>query len=300
MPDPEDMREVLRKVRQVEIRTRRLVTDAMAGAYHSSFKGRGMDFEDVREYAPGDDVRTIDWNVTAKMDRPYVKRFREERELTLMLVVDLSASGRYGSGNLSKRELAAEVASVLAFSAVRNNDKVGLILFTDQIEQLIPPKKGRAHVLRVIREMLFYKPKHRGTNIGLALDVMNRVLKRRALCFVVSDFLEPKGDDDALLHALSLSGRRHDLVCVRLQDPHELSLPNVGVVALEDAETGAVVDVDTSRSSVRLNYEAANRKRVDQWMRSVGQRGLDCVNVSTDKPYITALKRFFEQRASRR
>jgi len=307
MPESQEIRDILRKVRQVEIRTRRLVTDALAGAYHSSFKGRGMDFEEVREYAPGDDVRAIDWNVTAKMDRPFIKLYREERELTLMLLVDLSASGMFGSGDYSKRELAAEVASVLAFSAVKNNDKVGLLLFTDHVEQFIPPKKGRSHVLRVIREILFHKPQGQGTDIAYALDYMNRLLKRRSLCFLVSDFLQgPDGklpepvSGDALFRALSLTNKRHDLITLMLGDPREQSLPDVGVVLLEDAETGQVVELDTSSARVRKAFAQQNQKRLDAMMRGMRQRGVDVLNLSTGEPYVNVLKRFFEKRGARR
>lgn len=307
MPETADIREILRTVRQVEIRTRRLVNDALAGAYHSSFKGRGMDFEEVREYAPGDDVRAIDWNVTAKMDRPFIKLYREERELTLMLLVDVSASGLFGSGIRSKRELAAEVASVLAFSAVRNNDKVGLLLFTNHVEQFIPPKKGRAHVLRVIREILFHEPCERGTDVAYALDYMNRLLKRRATCFLISDFLQgpdgalpvPQGNDPAF-RALALTNKRHDLVTLLLTDPRESAVPDVGIIALEDAETGQVVELDTRSKSVRARYEQLNRERQEAMLRGMRQRGVDVITLTTDVPYIHALRRFFEQRMNRR
>lgn len=308
MESSEHIREILRKVRQVEIRTRRLVTDAMVGAYHSSFKGRGMDFEEVREYAPGDDVRAIDWNVTAKMDRPFIKLYREERELCLMLLIDVSASGIYGSGASSKRELAAELASVLAFSALRNNDKVGLILFTDHVEHYIPPKKGRAHCLRLIREILFFKPRERGTDIPHALDFMNRVTRRRALCFLISDFLEHPAlpdspthpsDHEATLKALALTHQRHDLITFVLSDPHEHTLPDVGIVTLEDAETGSIIELDTSSPSVRQRYAKENTARSEHLLKSIRQRGVDVLPITTDKPYINTLRFFFNSRSHR-
>jgi uncharacterized protein (DUF58 family) len=300
---------ILRRVRQIEIRTRRLVTDAMAGAYHSVFKGQGMDFEEVREYAPGDDVRRIDWNVTAKMDRPFVKKFREERELTLMLLVDGSASGSFGSASASKRELAAEIASVIAFSATRNNDKVGLGLFTDHMEKFVHPQKGRQHILRVIRDILFFTPKHRGTNLVDALNYTNRLLRRRAIVFLITDFLQgPNGElpnpadrwGGDLFRALALTNRRHDLICVTLSDPRERELPNVGLLTLEDAETGQLVEVDTGHAALRKRYAKENKARVDQLHRGLRQSGIDSLVLSTDQNYILPLRQFFESRTRRR
>lgn len=302
-------RDILRKVRQIEIRTNRLVTDALSGAYHSVFKGRGMDFEEVREYAPGDDVRTIDWNVTAKMDRPFIKQFREERELTIMLVVDLSASGSFGSLEESKRELAAEIASVLAFSATRNNDKVGLLLFTDEVEQFIPPRKGRQHVLRVIREILFHEPRRAGTDVARALETVNRMLKRKAIVFLLTDLLQgPDGrlpdpadrHGDALFRILALTNRRHDLTTILLSDPRESSLPNVGLIALEDAETGQVVELDTASPRVRRLYARMNRDRQEALAKGLRQAGVGALPVSTGEPYINQLRRYFESRGQRR
>src|SRR5262249_50759949 len=227
-------REILKKIRQIEIRTNRLVSETLAGQYHSVFKGQGMNFEEVREYQPGDEVRSIDWNVTARMNHPFVKKFVEERELTLMLIVDVSGSGLFGSGSQSKRELAAEIASVLAFSAIRNNDKVGLLLFSDQIEKFIPPRKGRKHVLRVIREVLFFEPRQRGTNLPQALEFLMRVTPHRAIAVIVSDFIFPDADGSArssrnLGHSVSTmlrqANRRHDVVAVQITDRHELQLP---------------------------------------------------------------------------
>ena len=302
-------KEILRRVRQVEIRSRRYVTESMVGAYHSVFKGQGMDFEEVREYAPGDDVRDIDWNVTAKMGRPFIKKYREERELTIMLCVDLSASGDFGSVEQSKRELAAEIASVLAFSATRNNDKVGLLLFTDQIEKVIIPKKGRQHVLRVIREILFFQPQHRGTDITLALNTLNRIIRRRAITFLLSDFIteeslvwirpqtEEIGD---LFKSIVLTNKRHDLICINLSDPREFSLPNVGIITLEDAESGELIEVDTANPSFRNLYEHQNRRRAESLRRGFRQSGVDHLSVSTDKPYLNALREFFKKRERRR
>jgi uncharacterized protein (DUF58 family) len=300
---------ILRRVRRIEIRTRRHVTDALAGAYHSVFKGQGMDFEEVREYAPGDDVRRIDWNVTAKMDRPFVKKFREERELTMMLLVDGSASGAFGSASASKRELAAEIASVLAFSATRNNDKVGLGLFTDRMEKFVHPQKGRQHILRVIRDILCFTPEHRGTNLEQALDHTNRLLRRRAIVFLLSDFLQ--GPDGKLpnpesprskefFRALSLTNRKHDLCCVTLSDPREHELPAVGLLTLEDAETGQVVEINTNSADVRARYAKEMRMRHDLFRRGLLQAGVDLLPLSTDTPYIFPLRRFFEQRTRRR
>src|SRR6185369_8393965 len=246
-------REILKKIRQIEIRTSRLVTESLAGAYHSVFKGQGMNFDEVREYQPGDEVRTIDWNVTARMNHPFIKKFVEERELTLMLVVDVSGSGLFGSRDQSKRELAAEIASVLAFSAIRNNDKVGLLLFTDEVEKFIPPRKGRGHVLRVIREVLFFEPKRRGTDLVNALEFMGRVLPHRSIAVVISDFLMPgqdaRPDTGALPRpvqtALRMANRRHDVVAVQITDRYETELPALGRLTLEDAETGRLLEIDT-------------------------------------------------------
>lgn len=302
-------KEILKKVRQIEIRTNRMVTDSLTGAYHSVFKGQGMDFEEVREYAPGDDVRAIDWNVTAKMDRPFIKKFREERELTIMLLVDLSASGAFGSTHESKRELAAEIASVLAFSATRNNDKVGLLLFTDQVETFIPPKKGRQHILRVIREMLFFEPKHKGTNIVEALETLNRMLKRKAIVFLLTDFLQgpngklPDPEDrqgDAIFRTLGLTNKRHDLTCITLSDPREAELPNVGVLTLEDSETGQLVELNTGSANIRRAYARENQRRLDRLNKGLRQNGVGVIPIATDKPYVNTLRLFFERRSRRR
>src|SRR5678815_1855820 len=252
----ESARSILKKIRRLELKTRGMVEAAFAGQYRSVFKGRGMNFEEVREYQPGDEVRTIDWNVTARFGEvrgdAYVKKFTEERELTVMLVVDVSASGNFGSVHLSKRELAAEVASLLAFSAIRNNDKVGLILFSDHVELFIAPKKGRAHTLRVIRDILFFEPKGRGTDPADALNFLNQVVHRRSVVFLISDFQTRDFSKE-----LSVTSRRHDLIAVPIVDPREEELPNVGRLTLEDAETGEQIEVNTSDPSARRAYHQA-------------------------------------------
>jgi uncharacterized protein (DUF58 family) len=296
-------REILKKIRQIELRTNRLVNETLGGQYHSVFKGQGMNFEEVREYQPGDEVRTIDWNVTARMNHPFVKKFVEERELTLMLVVDLSGSGLFGSGEQSKRELAAEIASVLAFSAIRNNDKVGLILFTDDVEKYIPPKKGRRHVLRVIREILFFEPQRRGTNMSGALDFLNRVTAHRAITVVISDFLEPVFENSkansSLSSVLRQANRRHDVVAVQIIDPHELELPALGRLILRDAETGDVVEVNTSAATRRAFAEQQKTQQGELERMLRGAR-IDAIRLRTNESYAGALGRFFETREKRR
>jgi uncharacterized protein (DUF58 family) len=286
-------------MRELEIRTRRMVDESVAGAYHSVFKGRGMDFDEVREYTPGDEVRTIDWNVTARAGRPFVKKFTEERELTLFLVVDISASGNFGSGEMAKRDLAAEVASVLAFSAIRNSDKVGLILYTDRIERYIPPKKGRRHVLRVVRDILFHEPQGVGTDTVKMLDVVNQVLHRRAVVFLISDF-ETSGDPGiaraALRRAVRQTNRRHDLIAIHVEDPREKELPNVGTIALEDAETGEIIELNTARAVVRKRFNELAVERSRRLLNDLRAEGVDTVQLRTDAPYIPPLQRFFKSR----
>lgn len=290
--------DIIKKVRRLEIRARHLVTDSVTGAYHSSFKGRGMDFEEVREYAIGDDVRTIDWNVSAKMDRPFVKVFREEREMTMMLLVDLSASGIFGSVEQSKRERAAEIASVLAFSATQNNDKVGVILYTDEVEHYIPPKKGRRHILRVIRDILFFEPKGRRTSHKAALDYLNRVQRRKTVVFLISDFLD-ESPETGLFDTLALTNQRHDLISIALSDPREIELPAVGLITLEDAETGEMVEIDTGNKTTRQRYATLARKRQSDFNTHMRKKGLDWIQASTDQPYLPALRNLFARRASR-
>src|ERR1700678_2414112 len=290
-------------IRELEIRTRRMVDDSMAGAYHSVFKGRGMDFDEVREYSPGDEVRTIDCNVTARAGRPFVKKFTEERELTILLVVDISASGNFGSGAQSKRDLAAELASLLAFSAIRNSDKVGLLLYTDRIERYLPPKKGRRHVLRVVRDILHHTPEGRGTDSIKALDVANHVLHRRAIVFLISDFQSP-GDPEltrtALRRAMRQTNRSSDLIAVQVADAREKELPNAGVLALEDAETGKVIELDTASAAVRKRFAALAIERARRLVNDFRSEGVDTLELKTDSPNMPALQRFFKTRVRRR
>jgi uncharacterized protein (DUF58 family) len=312
-------REILKKIRQIEIRTNRLVSETLAGQYHSVFKGQGMNFDEVREYQPGDEVRTIDWNVTARMNHPFVKKFVEERELTLMLVVDVSGSGLFGSRGQSKRELAAEIASVLAFSAIRNNDKVGLILFTDEVEKFIPPRKGRKHVLRVIREVLFFEPKRRGTDLNTALEFLLRVTPHRAIATVISDFIGSPAVGSGsrrrklrpqmmLLESLAQASfallrqanRRHDLVAVQIADRYELELPNLGRLVLNDAETGEVVEINTGDTRKRAAFAERQARSQNDLARLFRSAGIDAIQLRTDQPYGVALGRFFETRERRR
>ena len=312
-------REILKKIRLIELRTNRLVSETLAGQYHSVFKGQGMNFEEVREYQPGDEVRAIDWNVTARMNHPFVKKFVEERELTLMLVVDLSGSGLFGSGDQSKRELAAEIASVLAFSAIRNNDKVGLILFTDEVEKFMPPRKGRRHVLRVIREILFYEPKRRGTNMNAALEFLSRVTSHKAIAVILSDFLgenppspfplAPRrrgaaGSTSTLAPAsytaLRQANRRHDVVAVHITDRYEMELPTLGRLVLKDAETGEVVEINTRDASKRDAFAKRQAAAQTELVRLFRSARIDSIELRTDTPYAIELGRFFETREKRR
>ena len=286
--------EILKKIRTLEIKTRGLVETAFAGDYHSVFKGRGMNFEDVREYQPGDEIRAIDWNVTARLGTAYVKKFTEERELTVILVVDVSASGNFGSTAQSKRELAAEVACLLAFSAIRNNDKVGLILFTDRVELFIPPKKGRSHTLRLIREILFFKPQGRGTEPALALDYLNNIVTRRAVVFFISDFQAPE-----FSRTLAVSGRRHDFIAIHIRDERERVLPNIGIIILEDAETGEQIEINTSDRATRGRFtDLANENETDL-TRTLRRNNIDAIALQTGKDYLPALRSFFKQRVRR-
>jgi uncharacterized protein (DUF58 family) len=290
-------------MRQLEIRTRRMVNDSLAGSYHSVFKGRGMDFDEVREYSPGDEVRTIDWNVTARAGRPFVKKFTEERQLTIFLLVDISASGNFGSEAMSKRDLAAELASVLAFSAIRNSDKVGLLLYTDQVERYLPPKKGRRHVLRVVRDILYHAPERVGTDTVKALDVANRLLHRRAIVFLISDFETLKStaaERVDLRRAMRRTNRRHDLVAVHVEDPREKELPDVGIVALEDAESGEVIEVDTASATIRKRFKELSLERGRRLVSDFRSEGIDTLQLQTDAPYMPALQRFFKTRERRR
>ena len=290
----QDPREILKKIRRLELRTRRLVNSSFSGHYHSVFKGRGMNFEEVREYISGDDIRSIDWNVTARMNTPYVKKFTEERELTVMLLVDVSASGTFGSIELSKRELAAEVAAILAFSAINNRDKVGLLLFSEEVELFIAPKKGRLHTLRLIREMLYFQPRGRRTNLAAALEYLNNLISRRAVVFVISDFLAPDYSKP-----LTVTSRRHDLVAMPVIDPGEERLPNVGLITFEDAETGEQVEINTSSSGIREAFAAEEKRRRKNLDKLFGSRGVDVVPLATDEDYLIPLRAFFERRERR-
>ena len=287
-------KELLKKVRQIQIRTRRTVNDVLAGQYHSAFRGRGMEFEEVREYQPGDEVRDIDWNVTARMGRPFVKKFVEERELTVMLVVDASASSQFGSRRQFKSELAAELCAVLAFSAIRNKDKVGLIVFTDRIETFVPPAKGSRHVLRVIREILYFQPRGKKTDISLALEYLNKVTRRKTVSFLVSDFKSAGFEK-----ALKIAGKRHDLIAVMIKDPREEELPAVGFVEFKDAETGEEILVDTSDRNLRRLFEKLSREEDEGISRLFRGSSVDCIKVSTARPYEAALLRFFHERERR-
>lgn len=287
--------EILAKVRQIEIFTHRLVNDVMAGSYHSTFKGRGMEFEDVREYQPGDDVRAIDWNVTARTGVPYIKRFREERELTVMLMVDLSGSTDFGTQDQTKGELAAEICALLAFSAIKNNDRVGLLIFTDRVEKFIPPKKGKNHVLRVVREVLFHKPAYRGTDVGAAAEHVMKVLKRKSVVFLLSDFLP----GSRLRRPLSALNNRHDLIALRINDSRETDLPAMGLVQFYDPETGEVIFVDTFKSEFRRQYKQLTARAAREVDLIFKQLKIDSVEITTGRPYIEAMVQLFNRRALR-
>jgi uncharacterized protein (DUF58 family) len=287
-------REVIRQVRRLQLRARRAVEDLLGGEYHSVFKGTGIAFEEVREYQPGDDVRAIDWNVTARMGHPFIKRFVEERELTVMLLVDCSGSQQFGTRFQQKREVAAELAAVLAFSAIANNDRVGLLSFTDRVERYVPPRKGTRHVLRLIRDLLFFQPTRRGTSLREALDTLNRVMHRRAIVFLLSDFR-----DDDYQRAFKRTGRRHDLIAVNIADPREEELPRVGLLELEDAETGAHFVLDTSRREFREAFTAAAQGRRETVRQLARSSRVDLIEVSTDGGHLDALIRFFRLRERR-
>lgn len=288
--------DLIHKIRHIEIRTKRLVNDSFAGEYHSIFKGRGMEFEEVRPYQPGDEVRTIDWNVTARTGEPYVKRYVEERELTVMLVVDASASENFGSVQRFKRELAAELTAVLSFAATTNNDRVGLLIFTDQVELFIPPRKGRKHVLRLLRELLAFQPQHRGTDIKLALDTVNHILKRRSIIFLVSDFM---AQPDSYRTAMAVTNRRHDLIAVELHDPLEQAMGNVGLLAIEDPESGEIAWVDTGSKAWRAAFQQRMDSQRAGATRAFRQAGVDRIDVATNQDYVAALTAFFQERYRR-
>ena len=288
-------RELAKKIRYLQIFTSKAVNDSLAGEYESVFKGRGMEFEEVRHYQPGDEVRDIDWNVTARMGEPYVKRYREERELTVMFLVDLSASGAFGSTDMLKNDVAAEICALMAFAAIKNNDKVGLIVFTDCIELFIPPGKGLTHVLRIIREILGFKPRQARTNIAEALAYFGRVQRKRCVAFVVSDFL-----GEGFAKPMRVLGRRHDLIAVSVTDPREVSLPNVGLIELEDAETGEIVLLDTGSATVRGRYETLGGARSQRLRETFRAMAVDHIEALTHEGYVHRLAMFFKKRERQR
>jgi len=306
-------KELFKKIKRIEITTSRLVSDVFAGQYHSVFKGQGIEFNEVKEYQPGDDVRTIDWNVTARTGKPHVKKFVEERELTVMIMVDVSLSCRFASINILKSQLAAEVAAILAFSAIRNNDKVGLIIFTDKIEKFVPPRKGVSHVLQVIREVLYFNPEGKSTDISGALEYLDKVTSRKTIAFLISDFFSSKmisdtrlGSDqsnsmeDALKKSLAIANKRHDIIAITLNDPRELELPNCGLITLEDAETCKTVIIDSSDSGVRQQYSDDNQLRLNKREKIFRSVGIDYINISTDTSYTDAMVKFFIKRRRRK
>jgi uncharacterized protein (DUF58 family) len=287
--------ELIKRIRQIQIYTSRAVTASFAGQYESVFKGRGMQFDEVREYMPGDDIRSIDWNVTARTGKPFIKRFVEEREMTVLFAVDLSASGDFGTVNRMKNELAAEFCAVLAFAAARNNDKVGLLIFTDRIELFIPPKKGSRHILRLIRELLCFHMPNRRTDIPLAVDYAARVLRKRATIFLVSDFLA-----EGFKKPLSLLNKRHDLIAVPVRDPVEVAMPRIGLVELQDAETGELMLVDAGSREFRTRYADRSARRFDELTNILRSSNVDFIPIATDKPYMNDLIQFFHMRHRRR
>jgi len=286
---------LLKKVRKIEIKTKGLSNHIFAGEYHTAFKGKGMAFSEVREYQPGDDIRSIDWNVTARYNSPFVKVFEEEREMTVMLLIDVSASGNFGTEEQFKRELATELAAILAFSAINNNDKVGVIFFTDKVEQFIPPKKGKSHILRIIREVLAFEPTGKGTDIAGALEYFSAVIKKRSICFILSDFMSKEFD-----RPLKIASKKHDLVALRIHDTREDTLPNVGLVPMQDAETEKMLFVDTSSKKVRDNF-AKNRAQATEKLRKLfPASGVDLIDITTGTDYVKPLINFFKTRGKRR
>jgi len=289
----------LKKLRRIELHTRKIINSTFVGEYKSTFKGQGMEFVDVREYLPGDDVRSIDWKVTARMDKPFVKKFVEERELTVILCIDASGSGYFGTRSQFKLEQAAQVAATIAFSAVTNNDKVGLLFFTDDVERFIPPRKGKQHVLRLIRDILLFQPRRRGTNPTAALEFVMHLLKQKAIVFLISDFLGPGCAPERVRIPLGIAARRHDLVAVPITDPAERELPRVGLVDLEDMETGERITIDTGRPALRKSYEQHMRDQETRRDRLFTQLGIDCIPLRTDEDFTPKLHKFFQLRARR-
>lgn len=286
--------ELLKKVRKVEIKTRGLSNHIFSGEYHSAFKGRGMAFSEVREYQHGDDVRAIDWNVTARFNHPYIKIFEEERELTVMLLVDMSASGEFGTSKQLKKDLVTELCAVIAFSAIQNNDNIGVVFFTDKVEKFIPPKKGRSHILRIIRELINFQPQSTGTNVGAALQHFTNMIKKRSIAFLISDLMSEKFED-----ALKIANNKHDMIVLRVFDEREAELPNVGLVRLKDAETGRSVLIDSGDVNVRNNYNALWKDREKYLSTLLAKSGVDTVNLRTDKSYVQPLINLFKRRGTR-
>ncbi len=286
---------LLKKVRKIEIKTKGLSNHIFAGEYHTAFKGKGMAFSEVREYQPGDDIRSIDWNVTARYNAPFVKVFEEEREMTVMLLIDVSASGNFGTREQFKRELATELAAILAFSAIKNNDKVGVIFFTDKVEKFIPPKKGKSHILRIIREVLAFQPTGKGTDIAGALEYFSAVIKKRSICFILSDFMSNKFDKP-----LKIASKKHDLVALRIHDTREDTLPNVGLVPMQDAETEEMMYVDTSNKKVRNNFEKNRAQETEKLRKLFLASGVDLIDITTGTDYVKPLINFFKTRGKRR
>jgi uncharacterized protein (DUF58 family) len=288
--------ELLKKVRKIEIKTRGLSRNIFAGEYHSAFKGRGMAFSEVREYQYGDDIRNIDWNVTARYNKPFVKIFEEERELTVMLIIDVSGSRNFGTFDKYKKNVITELAAVLAFSAIQNNDKIGVIFFSDQIEKFIPPKKGKSHILRIIRELIDFEPESKGTNINMALEYLTNAIKKRCTAFIISDFID---ENDELQRALSIANNKHDVVGLRIYDDREAKLPPIGMVKLKDAETGNYQWVDTSSRSVRGAYEHWWNELNSQLENAFTKTGVDYVNINTREDYVKSLMTLFKKRGNR-
>jgi uncharacterized protein (DUF58 family) len=290
----QNVSDILKKVQRIQIVANRTVNDLMAGQYKSVFRGRGMEFDEVREYQPGDDIRTIDWNVTARTGTPFIKRFCEERELTVLLLVDVSASGIFGSTRQSKMDLTVEVAAMLMFSALKNNDKVGLITFCDKVIDYFPPRKGKSNLLKLIRHLIAAESVTRETNLAVALDYLNRVQKRRAVVFLMSDFLAPSARQ-----TMTVANKRHDLIAVTVSDPREQTLPDVGFITLQDAETGEIVELDTRQAQVRAMFESHSSKRTDALSQTLKKAGVDQLDIQTDEDYQKSFRRFFHMRERR-
>jgi uncharacterized protein (DUF58 family) len=284
--------ELLKKVRKIEIKTKGLSNQIFSGEYHSAFKGRGMAFSEVREYTPGDDVRTIDWNVTARLRTPYVKVFEEERELSVMILVDVSASGKFGTQKQLKQDLITELCAVIAFSASQNNDKIGVIFFSDKIEKFIPPKKGKSHILRIIRELINIEPEQKGTNIELALKYLTNIIKKKSICFLISDFADNHGFSDAM----KIANRKHDLVALRINDMHESILPEVGLIKLKDNETGKIMWIDTNSKQFQIQQKINNLKFEAELKDTFNKSGVDFTNIFTHEGYIKPLMNLFKKR----